>query len=89
MKIISFVIRTIEGGSIGLVLNSPNFHRIGSKIACPFASLDIHLNNSLKNEGWSEECEDTKIIVRLWKEFKPSLPGINTFDLGFRHFEYI
>ena len=54
-----------------------------------FASLDIHLNNSLKNEGWSEECEDTKIIVRLWKELKPSLPGINTFDLGFRHFEYI
>ena len=40
-----------------------------------FASLDIHLNNSLKNEGWSEECEDTKLIVRLWREFQPSLPG--------------
>ena len=40
-----------------------------------FASLDVHLNNSLKNEGWFEECHDTKLIVRLWKEFKPSLPG--------------
>ena len=40
-----------------------------------FASLDVHLNNSLKNEGWFEECEDTKLIIRLWKEFKPSLPG--------------
>ena len=40
-----------------------------------FASLDVHLNNSLKNEGWFEECEDTKLIARLWKEFKPSLPG--------------
>ena len=49
-----------------------------------FASLDVHLNNSLKNEGWFEECHDTKLIVRLWKEFKPSLPGkiflINTWD---------
>ena len=54
-----------------------------------FASLDLHLKESLKNEGWFEECEDTKLIVRLWKEFKPSLPGINTFDLDFRHFEYI
>ena len=40
-----------------------------------FASLDVHLNNSLKNEGWFEECKDTKLIIRLWKEFKPSLPG--------------
>ena len=54
-----------------------------------FASLDLNLKRSLKNEGWSEECEDTKLIVRLWKEFKPSLPGINTFDLDFIHFEYI
>ena len=54
-----------------------------------FASLDVHLNNSLKNEGWFEECHDTKLIVRLWREFKPSLPGINTFDLDFIHFEYI
>ena len=54
-----------------------------------FASLDVHLNKSLKNEGWFEECEDTKLIIQLWKEFKPSLPGINTFDLDFRHFEYI
>ena len=53
-----------------------------------FATLPS-LNNSLKNEGWFEECEDTKLIVRLWKEFKPSLPGINTFILDFRHFEYI
>ena len=54
-----------------------------------FASLDLNLKRSLKNEGWFEECQDTKLIVRLWKEFKPSLPGINTFDLYFRHFEYI
>ena len=46
-----------------------------------FASLDLNLKESLKNEGWFEECQDTKLIVRLWKEFKPSLPGINTFDL--------
>ena len=39
-----------------------------------FATLPS-LNNSLKNEGWFEECEDTKLIARLWKEFKPSLPG--------------
>ena len=45
-----------------------------------FASLNVHLNDSLKNEGWFEECHDTKLIVRLWKEFKPSLPGIDTFD---------
>ena len=44
-----------------------------------FASLDLNLKESLRNEGWSEECEDTKLIVRLWKEFKPSLPGINIF----------
>ena len=48
-----------------------------------FASLDLNLKRSLKNEGWFEECEDTKLIVRLWKEFKPSLPGkiilISTF----------
>ena len=39
-----------------------------------FASLSS-LNESLRNEGWFEECEDTKLIVRLWKEFKASLPG--------------
>ena len=48
-----------------------------------FASLDLNLKESLRNEGWSEECEDTKLIIRLWKEFKPSLPGINTLDLDF------
>ena len=40
-----------------------------------FASLDLNLKESLRNEGWFEECEDTKLIARLWKEFKPSLPG--------------
>ena len=40
-----------------------------------FASLDLNLKESLRNEGWFEECQDTKLIVRLWKEFKPSLPG--------------
>ena len=54
-----------------------------------FAALDLNLKESLRNEGWSEECEDTKLIVRLWKEFKSSLPGTNTFDLDFIHFEYI
>ena len=40
-----------------------------------FASLDVNLKESLRNEGWFEECQDTKLIFRLWKEFKPSLPG--------------
>ena len=40
-----------------------------------FASLDLNLKESLKNEGWSEECKNTNLIVRLWKEFQPSLPG--------------
>ena len=44
-----------------------------------FASLDLNLKESLKNEGWFEECEDTKLIIQLWKEFKPSLPGINIY----------
>ena len=39
-----------------------------------FASLPS-LNESLRNEGWFKECEDTKLIVRLWREFQPSLPG--------------
>ena len=41
-----------------------------------FASLDLNLKESLKNEGWFEECQDVILIVRLWKEFKPFLPGI-------------
>ena len=44
-----------------------------------FASLDLNLKESLKNKGWSEECQDTKLIVRLWKQFKPSLPGMYHF----------
>ena len=40
-----------------------------------FASLDLSLKESLKNEGWFEECEETKLIVRLWRQFQPSLPG--------------
>ena len=51
-----------------------------------FASLDLNLKESLRSEGWSKECKDTKLIIRLWRELKPSLPGINTLD--FRHFEY-
>merc|ERR1712077_130787 len=39
-----------------------------------FASLDSNLKKSLKNEGWFEECQDTKLIVRLCKEF--SLPSM-------------
>ena len=48
-----------------------------------FASLDLNLKESLRNEGWFEECEDTKLIVRLWKEFKPSLPGKIILNLTF------
>ena len=48
-----------------------------------FASLDLNLKRSLKNEGWFEECEDTKLIIRLWKEFKPSLPGKIILNLTF------
>ena len=47
-----------------------------------FASLPS-LNESLRNEGWFEECQDTKLIVRLWKEFKPSLPGKIILNLTF------
>ena len=41
-----------------------------------FASLDLNLKRSLKNEGWFEECEDTKLIIQLWKELKPCLPSM-------------
>ena len=41
-----------------------------------FASLDVHLKESLENEGWFQECQDIKLIARLWKEFKP-LKGMN------------
>ena len=47
-----------------------------------FASLPS-LKESLRNEGWFEECEDTKLIIRLWKEFKPSLPGKIILNLTF------
>ena len=48
-----------------------------------FASLDLNLKESLRNEGWSEECEDIKLIIHLWKEFKPSLPGKIILNLTF------
>ena len=48
-----------------------------------FASLDLNLKESLRNEGWFEECEDTKLIIRLWKESKPSLPGKININLTF------
>ena len=41
-----------------------------------FATLDVHLKESLENEGWFQECQDIKLIARLWKEFKP-LKGMN------------
>ena len=44
-----------------------------------FASLDLTLKESLKNEGWFEECEDTKLILRLFKEYKPILPSMYHF----------
>ena len=47
-----------------------------------FASLPS-LNESLRNEGWFEECHDTKLIIHLWKEFKPSLPGKIILNLTF------
>ena len=48
-----------------------------------FASLDPSLKEFLENEGWFKECEDTKLIVRLWKESKPSLPGKININLTF------
>ena len=39
-----------------------------------FASLPS-LNESLRNEGWFKECEDTKFIIQLWKKIKPCLPS--------------
>ena len=44
-----------------------------------FASLILSLNESLRNEGWFEECQDTKLIVKLWKELKPCLPSMYLF----------
>ena len=44
-----------------------------------FASLDLNLKESLKNEGWFEECQDTKLILRLFKEYKPILPSMYHF----------
>ena len=41
-----------------------------------FASLDQNLKESLRNEGWFKECEDTKLIIQLWKELKPCLPSM-------------
>ena len=41
-----------------------------------FASLDLNLKESLRNEGWFEECQDTKLILRLFKEYKPILPSM-------------
>ena len=43
-----------------------------------FASLPS-LNESLRNEGWFEECQDTKLILRLFKEYKPILPSMYHF----------
>ena len=40
------------------------------------ASLDVNLNKSIKNCGWSQECQDIKLIVRIYKEFKPELPSM-------------
>ena len=48
-----------------------------------FASLDLNLKESLRNEGWFKECEDTKLIIHLWKEFKPCLPGKIILNLTF------
>ena len=52
-----------------------------------FASLDLNLKESLRKEGMPRykigECQDTKLIVRLWKEFKPSLPGKIILNLTF------
>ena len=47
-----------------------------------FATLPS-LNVSLKNEGWFEECQDTKLIVRLFKEYKPILPSMYHFFNAF------
>ena len=43
-----------------------------------FATLPS-LNESLRNEGWFEKCQDTKLIVRLLKEHKPILPSMYHF----------
>ena len=48
-----------------------------------FAAWDLNLKESLRNEGWSEECKDTKLIIHFWKEFKPSLPGKMILNLTF------
>ena len=40
-----------------------------------FATLPS-LNESLRNEGWVEECQDTKLILRLFKEYRPILSSM-------------
>ena len=45
-----------------------------------FASLDLNLKKHLKNEGWFEDCQDTKLIIRLTKKFYPFRPGM-TFKI--------
>ena len=67
-------------GTIHEIFVMENFLKPQLKI---FATLDLNLKESLRNEGWFKECEDTKLIVRLWKEFKPSLPGKIILNLTF------
>ena len=43
-----------------------------------FASLPS-LNESLRNEGWFEDCQETKLILRLFKQYKPILPSMYHF----------
>ena len=46
-----------------------------------YACLDLNLKKSLENVGWSQECQDSKLIAKLWKDFKPFLPGKVRFSL--------
>ena len=57
-----------------------------------FASLDLNLNKFLRNEGWFQECQNTKLTIKLWKQLKSFLPGItikilNIFDCLIQYFE--
>ena len=52
-----------------------------------FASLNLNLNKPFRTlrifrplsewlRTWFKECEDTKLIVKLWKKFNPFLPSM-------------
>ena len=38
-----------------------------------FANLDSRLNRDLRNDGWSDNCEDNELILHLWSKYNARL----------------